>query len=515
MKKNLICLVLLYFLFFNSANAIETSKEYKEQLKTLNKELKAIDSINQCYLDKKQEIYILQVKNHKFKKATETLEEIVKLANILYSDNFEANSNVLLQQIYLYLDVKNPKAAKQALEQLKIVVDKADDEEITKKYYKALFNFYSTFESPYKAKEVFQNVLTLKSISPKEQLENLNYLITASHGAYNVQDTIKYFNDYYNLNIKLYGKNNESLIPYYRRLLEFKLIVQSDYKSFIQVYENLAELTAKYGCRKEEKIKNTLLLIDYYFKTNSIEKAKVELDKINIDVQNSNNYYLNYSLNSYYLNFYIQKEDKKNQKIYKNKLADLNKSFNKERVVANVYFNERLVDYYKFQDNYKKAEQVSNEILDLLEEFKDDIPIIYGKFLKNNALIKRDIGEFDGALNHLYKSENSYLKELPEISYPIYETTIELAILHMLYKRYYEAIPYYKKAKNICLTMFGKIHRDTLKVSENMANNYFYAGLKENAIKEIDEAIFISINLFGEDNPKVIELKDRKNYFLK
>ena len=85
----------------------------------------------------------------------------------------------------------------------------------------------------------------------------------------------------------------------------------------------------------------------------------------------------------------------------------------------------------------------------------------------------------------------------------------------MLYKRYYEAIPYFKKAKTICIKMFGQNHRDTLKVCENMANNYFYLGMKEDAIKEIDEAIAISINLLGEDNQKVKELKNRKNHFLK
>ena len=118
MKKNLFCLVLLYFLFFNSANAIETSKEYKEQLKTLNKELKAIDSINQCYLDKKQEIYILQLENHKFKDSTKTSQEIINLTKKLYGDNSQALAQTLVQQLYLFLDIKDPKGAKKTLNEL-------------------------------------------------------------------------------------------------------------------------------------------------------------------------------------------------------------------------------------------------------------------------------------------------------------------------------------------------------------------------------------------------------------
>ena len=63
--------------------------------------------------------------------------------------------------------------------------------------------------------------------------------------------------------------------------------------------------------------------------------------------------------------------------------------------------------------------------------------------------------------------------------------------------------------------MFGQNHRDTLKVCENMANNYFYLKKKEEAIKVLDEAILIAINLFGEENPKTKELKTKKEYFLK
>ena len=48
----------------------------------------------------------------------------------------------------------------------------------------------------------------------------------------------------------------------------------------------------------------------------------------------------------------------------------LNKEYNNERIVENVYFNERLVDYYKFQDNYRQAQNVSNKIIELLDEYK-------------------------------------------------------------------------------------------------------------------------------------------------
>lgn len=518
MKKSIISLVLLYFLFFNSVNLANANDEYKEQLKTLKKELKSTkienNGVNKNYLDKQQEIYILQLENHKYNASTKTSKEIVDITKKLYGENSQALAQTLLQQTYLFLDIKEPKGAKKTLNELEIIVENIEDKEIVKRYHKALFDFYSTFESPFKAKETLEILLKEKNMTRKEKLEYLNLLIMSSHGSYNVEDTKKYLDDYYSLNIKLYGEDNKTLIDYYRKLLNFKLIVQCDYPNFVPVYEKLMELTEKYGNQREQQLQNNLLLVDFYIKTNSLEKAKAELDKIKEDIETTNNYYLKYPLNFHYLTYYTFKNDKKNQKIYKNKLADLNKEFNKERVVSNVYFNERLVDYYKFQDNYRQAQTVSNNIIELLEEYKEEIPVVYGKFLKNNALIKRDIGDFDGALNHLYKSEKSYLKELPEISYPIYETTIEFAILHMLYSRYYEAIPYYKKAKTICLKMFGRNHRDTLKVCENMANNYFYAGMKEEAIKELDEAILIAINLFGEDNPKTKELKTKKEMFL-
>ena len=515
MKRNIICLLLLYLVFFNSANAITSDKEYNSELKILKKELKENKDLNKAYLDTKQKIYILQLQNHKYNNSTKTSQEIVEETKQLYGNNSEPLAQALIQQIYLYLDVKNPKEAKKSLQELKNIAENTTNKNIQKKYYKALYNFYSTFESPFIAKEVLNLLLKEENISTKEKLEYLNLLIISSHGAYNIEETSKYLEEYYNLNIELYGQDNKTLIDYYRRLLNFKLIVQCDYKNFMPAFERLEELTSKYGNQKEQQIQNKLLLIDYYIKTNALDNAKIELDKIKENVEKTNNFYLKYPLNVHYLNYYTAKRDKNNQKIYKNKLAELNNSVNKERVLSNVYFNEKLVDYYKYLDDYKKAENTSNEIIELLDEYKEDIPVIYGKFLKNNALIKRDTGDFDGALNHLYKSEKSYIKELPQISYPVYETTLEFAILHMSYKRYNEAIPYFKKAKTICIKMFGQNHRDTLKVCENMANNYFYLGMKEDAIKEIDEAIAISINLFGEDTPKVKELKERKNHFLK
>ena len=492
MKKKLLIFTLVCLFavpaFAEQQNDTDKNKNifYQYVVKNKTPEVTA-DYINSVY-----ELAKTQYEEFNTKDAIKTAEYLVPLSEKFYGKDAVETLKARIIRGKIVSAIIMAKESKEDFNYVLNAAKKNNNAELTQDALSGLANLYMTLEQSAAS-------LNYKKQIKYDNLSDKYYQFAQDYaGLQDNKKALEYYNKFYN---EIKGKDDYNEYLYHKALATLYL----NQGHLNQVAKEIAQAQTIASTFDDQTLKWTQLEINYlkfeYFKdTNNLELAKQKLDETRKIFAGETRD----DLNIFYLDYYVNKKDKANYTKYLNKIKKSYESY-PDNSVGKLFYQEYEINLAQRTGDFQTADKISQNILKQLEPYKEDIPVLYAKYLKRAFENKIALKDTIAAKAYLDTALEYYQKSIPINSYEYAWLNIAYGDFYYSTKDFNKAAIHYNKALTYALN--AQRDNDAAVLYRKLAYTSYKKGDNTNAKIYIDKAINKNILCYGESSSKTYDSK--------